>query len=127
MIERMEDQIKNISQSYKDELQQIEISFESERQELVESHRQKWEANMQRRREKEEEYMKARQVRVDEFEAQLQHLRTQDAEEYNKVKIKMETDVQTLEQQLQSMKATFQLNAEKLDYNFQVVELDADV
>ncbi|XP_062520697.1 dynein regulatory complex protein 1-like isoform X2 [Corticium candelabrum] len=122
MIERMEDQIKNISQSYKDELQQIEISFESERQELVESHRQKWEANMQRRREKEEEYMKARQVRVDEFEAQLQHLRTQDAEEYNKVKIKMETDVQTLEQQLQSMKATFQLNAEKLDYNFQVLK-----
>jgi dynein regulatory complex protein 1 len=116
----MEDQIKTLMKAYKDEVDQIESSFQSERQELVDSQTQKWEALMQERRDREEEYMKARQIRVEDFESQLQHLRTQDAEEYNRIKIKMETDVQTLEQQLQSMKATFQLNAEKLDYNFQV-------
>jgi dynein regulatory complex protein 1 len=122
MIERMEDQIKTLMKAYKDEVDQIESSFQSERQELVDSQTQKWEALMQERRDREEEYMKARQIRVEDFESQLQHLRTQDAEEYNRIKIKMETDVQTLEQQLQSMKATFQLNAEKLDYNFQVLK-----
>lgn len=65
---------------------------------------------------------------------QLDHLRTADAEEYHHVKVKLETELQVhdlylvvmahihqnLEQQLQTMKATLQLNSEKLDYNFQV-------
>ena len=40
------------------------------------------------------EYMKSREKRVEDYEGQLQHLRVQDAEEYNMVKIKLETDVQ---------------------------------
>ena len=38
--------------------------------------------------------MKEREKRVEDYEKQLQHLRVQDAEEYNMVKIKLETDVQ---------------------------------
>ena len=33
-----------------------------------------------------------------------------DAEAYNILKIKMETEIQTLEQQLEEMRATYQLN-----------------
>ena len=40
------------------------------------------------------EFMKQREKRVEDYEQQLQHLRVQDAEEYNMVKIKLETDVQ---------------------------------
>lgn len=49
---------------------------------------------MQHRRDKEAEYMKSREKRVEDYENQLQHLRVQDAEEYNMVKIRLETDVQ---------------------------------
>ena len=49
---------------------------------------------MQGRRDKEHEFMESRQKRVDDYEQQLQHLRVQDAEEYNMVKSKLETDVQ---------------------------------
>lgn len=38
--------------------------------------------------------MHSREKRVEEFDAQLQALRVQDAEEYNMVKIKLEYDVQ---------------------------------
>ena len=38
--------------------------------------------------------MRQRERRVEDYEQQLQHLRVQDAEEYNMVKIKLETDVQ---------------------------------
>ncbi len=38
--------------------------------------------------------MTLREKRVEDFESQLQTLRIQDAEEYNMVKIKLETDVQ---------------------------------
>lgn len=43
------------------------------------------------------------------------------------MKIKLETEIQTLEQQLEEMRATYQLNQEKLDYNYRVlVERDAE-
>ena len=61
---------------------------------MLETQRKKWEAMMQSRTDKEIEFMKARERRVDEYEQQLQHLRIQDAEEYNQCKIKLETDVQ---------------------------------
>ena len=46
-------------------------------------------------------------------------LRLRDAEDLHATKIKLETDVQILEQQLESMRASYQLNQEKLEYNFQ--------
>ena len=49
---------------------------------------------MLERQQKEADYMTAREQRVEEYEQQLQEMRIQDAEEYNQVKIKLETDVQ---------------------------------
>ena len=46
------------------------------------------------RADKEEEYMKKRDERVERYEKDLQDLRVKDAEEYNQLKIKLETDVQ---------------------------------
>lgn len=122
MIERMEEQIKSLSTSYKTEIEEIERAFVAERNELLEQHKKKWEERMEFRRQKEIEYMKAREKRVEDYEQQLHNIRVQDAEEYNRIKIRMETDVQILEQQLQQMRATYQLNQEKLDYNFQVLK-----
>ncbi|XP_071226910.1 dynein regulatory complex protein 1 isoform X2 [Salvelinus alpinus] len=102
------------------ELQQN--SFEHERKILLTGNRTKWEQYMKERRDKELENVMQRMKRVDEYEVLLQQLRTEDAEEYNMIKIKLDTDVQILEQQLQQMKATYQLNQEKLEYNFQVLK-----
>lgn len=52
----------------------------------------------------------------------LETLRTIDSEDYNKLKIKLETDIQVLEQQLAQMRGTYQLNMEKLEYNYQVLK-----
>jgi dynein regulatory complex protein 1 len=51
---------------------------------------------------------------------ELDHLRVKDAEEFNQVKLKLESDIMNLEQDLQRMRATYQLNSEKLEYNLQV-------
>jgi len=121
LIERMDEQVKELTKADRQEITQIEKAFVAERTELLEQQRSKWDAMMVARQEKEVDYMRARQKRVDDYEQQLQQLRVQDAEEYNTVKIKLETDVQILEQQLQQMRATYQLNQEKLEYNFQVL------
>jgi len=65
-----------------------------ERSELLEKHQKIWDQMMVDRRQKEVDYMMAREQHVEEFERQLQDMRIQDAEEYNQVKIKLETDVQ---------------------------------
>ena len=73
------------------------MAFVAERNELLEQENKKWDEKMQHRRDKEVEYMKSREKRVEDYENQLQHLRVQDAEEYNMVKIRLETDVQVRE------------------------------
>lgn len=122
LIERMEEQIRNLTKTYREELLQTEKSFELERRELLAANRNNWEKGMQMRRSQELEYLLSRLRKVEEYEEQLKHMWVQDAEEYNIIKIKLETDVQMMEQQLQQMKATYQLNQEKLEYNFQVLK-----
>ena len=76
---------------------------------------------MGKRRSQEAHFLARREERIDENEAQIQHLRRRNMEDYNRIKIKLEMDIQTLQQQIQQMKATYLLNAEKLEYNFQVL------
>ena len=82
--------------------------------------RSEWEEAVGKRRSQEAHFLARREERIDENEAQIQHLRRRNMEDYNRIKIKLETDIQTLQQQIQQMKATYLLNAEKLEYNFQV-------
>ncbi|XP_032877372.1 dynein regulatory complex protein 1 [Amblyraja radiata] len=122
MLERMEEQIKTLSKSYRMEMKEIEKAFQLERHELMKNNLLLWENKMQTRRDKEIEYLVVRMEKVEEYENQLQQVRVQDAEEYDMIKMKLLTDVEILEQQLEQMKATYQLNQEKLEYNFQVLK-----
>ncbi|XP_015673230.1 dynein regulatory complex protein 1 [Protobothrops mucrosquamatus] len=122
LLERMEEQIRNLVKNYRRELLYIEKAFELERRELLASNKKKWEQAMQTLNRQELDFMMARLKKVEEYEQELNQLRVQDAEEYNVIKIKLEHDVQILEQQLQQMKAIYQLNQEKLEYNFQVLK-----
>ncbi|KAG8522450.1 Dynein regulatory complex protein 1 [Galemys pyrenaicus] len=122
LVERMEEQVKTALKTFQQELHYIEKAFELERQELLSSNKKKWEWALQAHNAKELEYLMNRIKKVEEYEKQLNKQRIWDWEEYNTIKIKLEQDVQILEQQLQQMKATYQLNQEKLEYNFQVLK-----
>lgn len=122
LLERMEEQVKNVMKTFRQELHHIETAFEVERQELLTSNKKKWERALQAHNGKELEYLMSRIKKVEDYEKQLNKQRIWDCEEYNMIKIKLEQDVQILEQQLQQMKATYQLNQEKLEYNFQVLK-----
>ena len=60
---------------------------------------------MEKRREKEELYMSAPPPRRGD-QKQLEAQRVQDNEDYSILKIKLETEIQTLEQRLEEMRAT---------------------
>ncbi|XP_064197328.1 dynein regulatory complex protein 1 [Anguilla rostrata] len=122
MIDRMEEQIKNLMKSYKEEYEKIENSFEKERAELLHRNRTEWEQKMKERRDKEVEYLMQRMKKVEESEMMLNKLRLDDAEECNAIKTKLDNEVQVLQQQVQQMKATYHLNQEKLEYNLHVLK-----
>ncbi|XP_040283024.1 dynein regulatory complex protein 1 isoform X1 [Bufo bufo] len=122
LIERMEEQVRSLGKTYREELLQTEKAFDQERRELLSKSQKKWEQRTEQRCEQELQGLMNRMKKVEEYEQQLNRLRVQDGEEYNMIKIKLETEVQILQQQLQQMKATYQLNQEKLEYNFQVLK-----
>ncbi|KFP21291.1 Dynein regulatory complex protein 1, partial [Egretta garzetta] len=122
LLERMEEQIRMMLKAYRHKLLQIEKAFELERRELLDNNRKKWEEAIQAHNAQELEYLHARMRKVEEFEKQLNQLRVEDEEEYNSMKMQLENDVQNLEKQLQQMKAVYQLNQEKLEYNLQVLK-----
>lgn len=121
-LERMEEQSKTLFKSYSEELGDIEKSFEEERRKLIEAQKAEWDKLTKERLEKEKMYLEDREKRIDKNEEEIQHLRVRNAEDSNHVKIKLEEDIQALQQQIQQMRATFQLNGEKLEYNFQVLK-----
>jgi dynein regulatry complex protein 1 len=122
LIERMKEQIRNMRKFFFEEMVNVENTFINERKELIDKFRKEWEERMNERREKEIKFLEARFKRVETNEKELHEIRVRDAEEYNEKKVKLETDVQILEQQLQQMKATYQLNQEKLEYNYRVLQ-----
>jgi hypothetical protein len=50
-----------------------------------------------------------RQSRAEQYQQALETQRVQDAEEYSILKIRLETDIQNLEQHLEAMRATYQV------------------
>ncbi|KAJ3323365.1 hypothetical protein HDV06_001885 [Boothiomyces sp. JEL0866] len=122
LLDRMESQFKAYQIALIEEAEHIERAFVEERAEMISSNLKEIEKLFESRRLNETKFMNERAERIEDYVKQLELLRVNDSEEYNLVKIKLETDVQVLEQQLQQMRATYQLNTEKLEYNYQVLK-----
>jgi dynein regulatory complex protein 1 len=121
LLAAMTEQFRRQQQQYEVETEEIEAMFRQERKELINANRTEMEMLMERRRNMEQTHMEERQNRIEANQEQLQRNRLKDSEEYTNLKIKLETEIQKLEQQLEVMRATYQLNTEKLEYNFRVL------
>lgn len=69
----------------------------------------------------EQKYQEDMMAKKEEFAKALEDIRDADAEDYNNLKVRLETDMQTLEQHHATMQAVYQFNAEKLEYNHLVL------
>ncbi|CAM9509628.1 unnamed protein product, partial [Chrysoparadoxa australica] len=121
LLERMRVEFRELREEYEVELEAIEETFFQERSELLTANKGEIDALFEKRRELELSYMEQKQTRQDECQHEIETLQNKDADEYNKLKVKLEMDIQTLEQQLEEMRATYQLNTEKLEYNYRVL------
>ena len=92
-----------------------------ERTDLLGSNRNEMQELFDKRSKMEQDFMERFLGTVETYQKTLEALRIADAEDYHILKIRLETDIQNLEQHLEAMRATYQLNTEKLDYNYRVL------
>ncbi|KAG2497477.1 hypothetical protein HYH03_004630 [Edaphochlamys debaryana] len=122
LLQFMSRQFVEMQNAFKEELDEIENAFLQERSDLLESNRREMQELFDKRSKLEQDFMDRYLAAVETYQQQLEGHRQMDAEEYHILKIKLETDIQNLEQHLEAMRATYQLNTEKLEYNYRVLK-----
>lgn len=114
LIARMGAQFAELSAAYEAQLGAMEDAFLAERDGLLASNRREIDALFEARRTMEARYVESKLTREEAQARELADMQAADAENYQKLKVKLETDVQILEQQLEAMKFTYLLNTEKV-------------
>ncbi|XP_041266721.1 dynein regulatory complex protein 1 [Onychostruthus taczanowskii] len=127
LLERMEEQTRNMLKAYRHNLRQIEKTFEEERREMLVSNRKRWNEAIQAHNEQELEFLRKQTDKALDFERQLNELQDESLETYSSMKFQLEQDVQYLEKKLRQMKGIYHLNQVKLEYNLDVLrQLDVE-
>ena len=127
LLQRIRKEFKELQGEYDQELGSIEDAYSDERERLISTYVGEIDALFEHRRNKEVYYKETKQKREEQYQRDVEDLITKGASQYNKLKIELEMNIQTLKQQLEEIRATYQLNTEKLDYNYRVLtELDVE-
>eukprot|EP01041_Mallomonas_annulata_P003995 gene3995-7959_t len=127
LLQRIRKEFCDLHTDYDKELDAIEDAFGEERDKIIAGHNSDMDELFDHRRSKEVYYKEAKQKREEQYQREMEELITRGADQYNKLKIELEMNIQTLKQQLEEIRATYQLNTEKLDYNYRVLtELDVE-
>ena len=121
LLGRMQAQAAELRGSYTTNIEEIESAFMMERQEVLEKTKGETDEFLEKKSKNELKFFEERAQRIEDNSNALEKIRTEDAEEHNLLKITRETEIQALEQQLEEMRATYQLNSEKLEYNYRVL------
>ena len=127
LLGKLGQQFSMMQGAYAEELEAIEAAFLQQRQEILAGNKNEMNALFERRNHLEQNFMEKMLELAEEYQRKLEELRVLDAEDFNILKIRLETDIQNLEQHLEAIRATYQLNTEKLEYNYRVlVERDQE-
>ncbi len=127
LLNRVRKEFTELQSEYDKELDTIEEAYLEERERLINEHTNEIDIMFEQRRNKELNYKENKQKMEDEYQKEVEDLITRGADQYNKLKIELEMNIQALKQQLEEIRATYQLNTEKLDYNYRVLtELDVE-
>lgn len=127
LLTQIRSEFKEMQSEYDKEIDAIEDAYLDERDRIIADHTADIDQLFESRRNKEVQYKESKQKREEQYQKEIEELITKGADQYNKLKIELEMNIQTLKQQLEEIRATYQLNTEKLDYNYRVLtELDVE-
>ncbi|RYG98214.1 hypothetical protein EON65_51715, partial [archaeon] len=127
LLNRIRTEFHELQTEYEKALDDIEEAYLNERERIIEEHTAEIDSMFEQRRNKEVNYKENKQKTEEMYQKEVEELITRGADQHNKLKIELEMNIQALKQQLEEIRATYQLNTEKLDYNYRVLtELDVE-
>ena len=115
-------QFDDLRKDYAHELQEIENAFKMERSQILENNEKEINDLFKQHKDLEEKFLDKRAQDEEEYAKQLEELRTNDANEQQTQKIRLEKEMQILEKCMEDMKAVYKLNEEKLEFNHKVLK-----
>ncbi|KAM9339242.1 dynein regulatory complex protein 1 [Symphorus nematophorus] len=104
MMERMEEQVKTLTQAYREELAQIERVYQQESEVLLTRDKTEWEQSMKELLDKELEWLAQRQKTVEEYEVIIHNLMWTAADRHYALETEQNTRFQELEREHQKIK-----------------------
>lgn len=122
LVKTMGTQFDSLFNESARQLRAVENAFLQERQTLLDKMNMEIDALLDKRRNMEIQFLEERQKRIESDNQQMEQTRIQEAEDYTSLKIKLETEIQGLQQQLEEMRATYMLNSEQLLFNYRVLK-----
>lgn len=118
---RMENHVQDMNGKFTASLKKVEEALLSDRDSTLKSALDKSEKAWKARALREIEMVYEHLELTDKYTNELDDIRQKGAEEFAIIKDKLERDVSAHEQQLQQMRAIYQLNQEKLVYNHEIL------
>lgn len=118
---RMEAHVKDMQIKFTNALTKIQETLFEDRSKTLNNHLKKSEGSWKARTLREMEMICLNLEEKDNYTQELDEIRNRGFEEFSIMRNKLERDVMTHEQQLQQMKAIYQLNQEKLQYNHEIL------
>jgi hypothetical protein len=106
LLERMQAQFVEMRDGYEVGLTEVEAAFSAERAALAAANKKEIDAAFDARRSLEAKYVEDRLTKEETWATELYDTQSVDAENYARLKAKLETDVSILEQQLEHMKVS---------------------
>lgn len=118
----MAKQYEDARTDYGDALTAIERAFTHERQANLARNEAEIKRLFKEHQDLEDDYQNAKDEREKGYMNELEKLKTQQADTHASTKIRLEKEMQTLQKCMEEMKAVYNLNQEKLDFNFKVLK-----
>ncbi|KAL4436661.1 hypothetical protein ABPG75_003800 [Micractinium tetrahymenae] len=121
LIASMHGQHGVLKEAQERELEAVEAAYMQERSELLAAQKAELNVLLEKRSAAEAEFMEQYLAACEQYENELERLRMDGLAEHGTLKRKLEAEVASLEVHLDSIKAAYMLNADKLDYNYRVL------
>ncbi len=121
LIERMRDQFFKMRAQYANQLREIEAAFMDEREKILAYNLDEIDQLFAKHKQMQEHFAEQRAADEENYTKQIDNLMLQDAKDQAEHKRKLENELQILEKCMEDMKAVYQLNGEKLEFNHKVL------
>ncbi|KAH8400049.1 hypothetical protein KR215_006061 [Drosophila sulfurigaster] len=122
LVERVDNQVETLKESYKQHLEMLRNTVEDERQTFSHTAATKWRSFFDALNTNFEEKSKLVRVREQFYSLQTQLLQDSQDELTKQTRVRLEKECERLELELRRTRDNVLMNSEKLDYNYQVLQ-----